>query len=91
MLILDDLSIVANRYVCRSVGMSVAFSFFSVFAIIGHFCITAPAQMLELAWFITALSARLQHSDIPPRPHHVGNMRLKSEKFDLVGRFSFIQ
>ena len=37
------------------------------------------------------LSARLKHSDIPPRPHHVGNMILRSDECDLVRRFCFFQ
>ena len=41
-----------GRSVGRSVGWSVVISFFSVFGILGVFCITAPAQMLEsyLGW-----------------------------------------
>ena len=39
-----------NRYVGRSVCRSP----FAFSAFLGVFCITAPAQMLELAFFITA-------------------------------------
>ena len=70
-----------TRYVGWSVGCSVGrlvvISFISVFSILGVFCITAPAQMLE-SYFLTA----------PAHPHAT-SVAVYTALFSLsLGNFS---